>query len=77
MGCPTVRPSAVNYDKISRKKVSTQRPAGRRPAWAPRPSVNDLVESASPWIAITILQARHKIIGLVRGEYLGNVFNEN
>lgn len=41
------------------------------------PVLNHPAWRASPWIPITILQARHKIIGLVRGEYLGNVFNKN
>lgn len=47
-------------------------------ARAAEPALNHPAPSrASRWLAITILQARHKIIGLVRGEYLGNVFNKN
>lgn len=45
--------------------------------WAAGPLLNHPAPRASPWIPITILQARHKIIGPVRGEYLGNVFNKN
>lgn len=46
-------------------------------AWAVEPTLNHPALRASRWIAITILQARHKIIGLVRREYLGNAFNKN
>lgn len=46
-------------------------------AWAAEPPLNHPALRASRWIAITILQARHKIIGLGRGEYLGNAFNKN
>lgn len=46
-------------------------------AWAAEPPLNHPALRASRWIAITILQARHKIIGLVRGEHLSNVFNKN
>lgn len=68
--------TTVNQDKIQGRKFPPGglQVGGRPPPW---PSVNHLVQLASCWIAITILQARHKIIGLVRGEYLGNVFNKN
>lgn len=58
------------------KFPSSCRQAGSRPALPGRPSVNHHAQWASHCIIITILQARHKIIGLVRGEHLGNAFNK-